>query len=545
MEGTFELTRVDPEEAAAQDGDEKKDDKDEDEVEPVEIDFDDLEDRIRRISIPDASESRLLWSSDSKKLAFEASIKGDKGMYTVTFPDDLKPKKLTSTTGSYARWLKTGNQIAWLVSGRPATMSAGGKATSYGFSVQQVVDVAARHAAAFDQAWRVMRDQFYDERLNGHDWNAIHAKYRPMAASALTPDALETVVNMMLGELNGSHLGFNASSKRWSKSGWREITRHLGVFFDPAYEGPGLRIRDVVPDTPADEERHRLEAGEVILAIDGVEVGPHTRLARVLTGPAEREVVLKVRGAEDAERTVTFRPTTYGSVRRRLYDMWLDQERATVERLGEGRLGYLHVRGMSWPSFERFETELYKVGHGKEGLIIDVRNNGGGFTTDHLLTVLTQPRHAMTIGRGGKPGYPQDRMVYARWDRPVVVLCNQNSFSNAEIFAHAIKTLKRGRVVGVRTAGGVISTGGTKILDVGSLRLPFRGWFLLDSGEDMERNGCVPDVTIWPEPGEMPAGKDRQLEKAVEVLLEDVEAARASGFPKPRYASERSATDGD
>ena len=194
---------------------------------------------------------------------------------------------------------------------------------------------------------------------------------------------------------------------------------------------------------------------------------------------------------------------------------------------------------MSWSSFERFETELYKVAHGKDGLIIDVRNNGGGFTADHLLTVLTQPRHAFTIPRGGPRGYPQDRMVYARWWKPVVVLCNQNSFSNAEIFAHAVKTLKRGQVVGVPTAGGVISTGGTGIMDVGSLRLPFRGWFLLGNGEDMERNGCVPDHVIWPEPGEMPRGVDRQLDKAVEVLLEDVKKAAANPAPKPRFASER------
>jgi tricorn protease len=143
-----------------------------------------------------------------------------------------------------------------------------------------------------------------------------------------------------------------------------------------------------------------------------------------------------------------------------LYDKWIKDNRKAVDELSGGKLGYLHIRGMNFPSFYKFEEELYSAGAGKDGLIIDVRENGGGSTADHLLTVLTQPAHAITIPRGGGPGYPQDRRVYATWSKPIVVLCNQNSFSNAEIFAHAIKTLKRGKLVGTPTAGGVISTGG-------------------------------------------------------------------------------------
>ncbi|MFM1801834.1 MAG: hypothetical protein RJA81_1186, partial [Planctomycetota bacterium] len=111
--------------------------------------------------------------------------------------------------------------------------------------------------------------------------------------------------------------------------------------------------------------------------------------------------------------------------------------------------------------------------------------------------------------------------------------------SNAEIFSHAIKTLKRGKLVGVTTAGGVISTGGTSITDIGFLRLPFRGWFLKENGEDMELFGAVPDVIIWPNPGDMPAGKDDQLVKAIELLKADVAAEKAKAKPKLRKATER------
>jgi tricorn protease len=194
---------------------------------------------------------------------------------------------------------------------------------------------------------------------------------------------------------------------------------------------------------------------------------------------------------------------------------------------------------MNFPSFYRFEEELYAAGSGKAGLIIDVRENGGGSTADHLLTSLLQPTHATTIPRGGGPGYPQDRKVYATWSKPIVVLCNQNSFSNAEIFSHAIKTLKRGKLVGAPTAGGVISTGGVTIMDLGFLRLPFRGWFLLNDGEDMELNGAVPDVVVWPAAGDFARGVDAQLDKAVEVLSADVKAEAERPKVRLRKATER------
>ena len=171
--------------------------------------------------------------------------------------------------------------------------------------------------------------------------------------------------------------------------------------------------------------------------------------------------------------------------------------------------------------------------------MIDVRENGGGSTADHLLTALTQPVHAVAVPRGGGPGYPQDRTVYATWHKPIVVLCNQNSFSNAEIFSHAIKTLKRGQVVGVPTAGGVISTGGTAIMDAGFLRLPFRGWYTVGDGQDMELHGAVPHHIVWPEPGQLPRGKDVQMEKAVGVLLADVATWKAQPRPKLQKATER------
>lgn len=527
----------------------KKDEPSKKAVEVV-IDFDGLANRLKRVTIPNATESDLFWSADSKKLAFSATIDGQRGTYTIEPPEDLKPKKLTATTGRNARWLEAGNQIVWLANGAPGSLTSAGKETGYRFRALQEVKRSERFRAGFDQAWRTMRDQWYDERLGNRNWDAIRRKYADAAAEAPDLDTLAIVIQLMLGELNGSHLGFfpgvsarpdpTAVDPAASGPSWRPETAWLGVRFDPAHQGPGLKIRDVLKDTPADLETSRLHAGETILAIDDKPVDPSMDLTEVLNGPLDREIRVKVAPVMGDPRTVSLRPISFRAAGRVLYQHWIDHNRALVEKLSDGKLGYLHIRAMDETSFRQFEQDLYDAGAGKEGLVIDVRENGGGSTADLLLTSLTQPVHAFTVPRGGStPGYPHDRMVFATWRKPIIVLCNQNSFSNAEIFSHAIKTLKRGKLVGVPTAGGVISTGGTAITDIGFLRLPFRGWYLRDNGEDLELNGAVPDVILWPAPGDMPSGKDDQLAKAVDLLKADVEAEKSKPRPKLRKATER------
>jgi tricorn protease len=537
----------------------------------VVIDFEQIHRRIRRISIPQTTESGLFWSPDSRKLAFSAAIDGKRGTYTVDIVDDLKPKLLTAQTGTQPRWLKQGNQIVWLSSGLPASFSPGaakpaaalppaasptaaggdtGGAGGYRFQALQRVDLGQRNRAAFDLCWRTMRDRWYDERLGNRDWPSIRRKYSDMAAEAPDAEAFTTVVELMLGELNGSHLGFFApGSRRFARlapqpeapaTKWTETTAHLGVRFQPNFQGPGLKIRDVLPDGPASKRMSRLREDEVILKIDDVAVDSAMDLTRVLNGPLPRDVRLRVRGKDGKERDVTLRPIGYEQAQPLLYQAWMDGNRRIVDNSAQGTLGYLHISAMDAVSFSKFEAQLYAVGAGKDGLIIDVRENGGGSTTDHLLTALTQPVHAITVQRGGEPGYPHDRKIYATWNKPIVVLCNQNSFSNAEIFSHAIKTLKRGQLVGVPTAGGVISTGAERIMDVGILRVPYRGWFVIGSGADMELNGAVPDHILWPQPGQMPHGEDVQLKKAIEVLQADVRAWKQRPQPPLRKSSERS-----
>ena len=165
---------------------------------------------------------------------------------------------------------------------------------------------------------------------------------------------------------------------------------------------------------------------------------------------------------------------------------------------------------------------------GKLGLVIDVRDNGGGSTADILLASLTAPRHAYTANRGLDPSnvkrdaYPRDRRVIYGYVRPISVLINQNSFSNAEIFSHAVKTIGRGKLVGTATYGGVISTGSATLIDGTTVRTPFRGWYLPDN-KDMENNGARPDFDVPMTPDAEVMGVDPQMKAAVEELLKRCE----------------------
>ena len=537
------------------------------------IDFDRIHQRLRRLNLQDTRETNLIFSPDGKKLAFSASVDGKSGWYSVEFPDKLTPKLMSSSVLSDARWTKASSSILGLSKGTPTKLENGEKETSYSFSVPHERSRSGRFSEGFQAAWLAMHEIWYDPAMGNRNWDQIRRKYSDAAARALDEKGLAEIIELMLGELNGSHLGFTPSA---SESPEPESTRkrdyptaHLGVRFDPKYLGPGLKIRDVLPEGPADKAKSRLLPGDIIQQIDGTRVDPTMDLTQVLNGPLDRDIALTVLRAKpqkenqapqdinqqengkekvdgeaqninaeqlgNDELKISLRPTTYARIRPLLYEHWLEHNRQMVEKLSNGKLGYLHIQAMDESSFLEFEQQLYNVGYGKDGLVIDVRDNGGGSTTDHLLTSLTQPRHAMTVPRGGGIGYPHDRMIYATWSKPIVVLCNQNSYSNAEIFSHAIKFLGRGKLIGVQTAGGVVSTGAARINDIGVLRAPFRGWFSLETGEDMELRGALPDFILWPTPGELPSGIDRQLEKAVSVLTEEVQKVPAK--PKPKYAT--------
>ena len=331
----------------------------------------------------------------------------------------------------------------------------------------------------------------------------------------------------MLGQVNASHMGLRGIKPRYETPETK--TGLLGIDIQPLEEG--ILVKDILENVPASREESRLQKGDLIVNVDGQAVNAESNFYKPLNNKTDETVILEVE-RDGNEMELVIRPVK--SVSKQLYDDWVDERKELTAEYSDGKLGYIHIRGMNWNSFERFERELAATAYDKEGLVIDVRFNGGGWTTDYLMTILDVRQHAYTIPRGAtdnlqenhkkfREHYPfGERLPFYPWTKPSITLCNQNSYSNAEIFSHAYKTMDLGTLVGTPTFGAVISTGAERLVDGSYVRIPFRAWYVKETNENMEHHGAVPDIIEYNSPDSKAKGEDPQLKKAVQELLSQI-----------------------
>jgi len=521
--------------------DEEKDEAESDEESPpdlpdVSIEFDRLWERVAPITDLKGDEGAARVSPDGKTIIFTARHEGEDDLYSVRWDGE----ELTRLTKDGAepeqyRFGPKGKTIFYLDGkGHIKRVKLDAKAGDpVPFKARYEVDLRQRREAVFDEAWRALNLNFYDPDFHGVDWPAAREKYRPWAIEASTQEDFADVVNLMLGELNASHMGYYPPGTRGRARGTGDGTGWIGVTFDPAAGGPGILIDQVLPDSPASRSDAAILPGEHLLEVNGVEIRDGTNVFGLFVDTEGQRTPLKVQATDGAVRTIVVEPVNYYAQRQLRYEEWVRERRLLVDEWSQERLGYIHIQGMNIPSFEEFERGLFAAADGKEGLVIDVRSNGGGWTTDYLMAVLMVKRHAYTIPRDSDPtirAYPQSRLPLSAWTRPAVAVCNQDSYSNAEIFSHAFKSLQRGTLVGAPTFGAVISTGGMRTLDGALVRLPFRGWYVAPTGMNMENNPAMPDVVVWQSPAvDRSKTEDTQLRKAVDVLLADLKADPRTG----------------
>ncbi|WP_297096635.1 S41 family peptidase [uncultured Draconibacterium sp.] len=380
----------------------------------------------------------------------------------------------------------------------------------------------------FEEGWRTLGAVFYDPQFHGQDWEALKANYKPIALAASSKQDFRWFFNLMLGQLNASHMGLYGDNPQ--KETQRELTGKIGIEGEAVQEG--FKISRIVANSPADREESKLKIGDIITAVNMEAVVPTANFFALMEGTSNERTLLNIKRGEQNEEILIWPGTSLGA---ELYDEWVEARRALVDEYSNGKLGYLHIQGMNWTSFERFERELMAAGYGKEGIVIDVRYNGGGWTTDYLMTVLSVRQHAYTVPRGASENpseqhkdfrsyYPfGERLPLTAWTKPSIALCNEASYSNAEIFSHAYKTLGLGTLVGQPTFGAVISTGSTRLQDGSRLRLPTRGWYVKATDENMENGPAVPNILVENPPAYKAKNVDPQLKKAVEQLISEME----------------------
>jgi len=485
--------------------------------------------RIRRLTSTPESESDLVMTPAGDRIAFSTVIDGSRSYVSV---DHKGKDRKTIKSGGVGdpRISIEGKTLSFVSGGQASTTSpTGGKTTSLPIDATIQINRIDELAQKFNEASGRFGLNFYHPTLKGLDWDSMTDRYRDVVMQTRTNQAFQRIMNLMWGEVDGSHTGI------WGGEGFSASSPgngYLGINFTPSTNG--YRIDAIMEGGPVDRMKNGPAIGDTITGIGEIQLQSGTTqldlvdLHATLAGTARDEILIEFDSTDDAgelvERIGLVTPVPYSTMSVIRYKDEVAKRRAQVDEMSEGKLGYLHIRSMGMASVRDYERDLFAAADGKEGLIIDVRDNGGGWTTDILLASLTAPNHAYTIPRGANPddvrmdNYPRDRRLIYAFSRPINVLINQHSFSNAEIFAHSIRNTKRGTLIGTQTFGGVISTGSFSLIDGTTVRRPFRGWYLPD-GTDMESNGARPDIDVPQTPSDEAAGIDPQLEAAINELL--------------------------
>lgn len=495
--------------------------KDEDITSPK-IVFEDIRKRLSLIQTGvDVGEQTI--SPDGKTVLVLASSEGQFNLYALPLDElatDSSAKQLTSTPNakSDAQFSPDSKEVFYLENGRVNVVSLDKREVRpLALNLEMSVNFADEKMEVFRQGWRYMRDNFYDEKFHGINWDAVRATYEPLAASARNADEVRRIMSLMVGELNASHLGVSSSTNAFPPL----PIGKLGLRFDrKEYETNGrLRITEIITLSPAAIVQN-INVGDYLSSVDGVKIDAKTNLDELLENKVGRRTVLMISSKADGsnKREIVVKPVSNGAEKNLLYRQWVEANRAYVARISNNRLGYVHLPDMSSNSLSQMYIDLDAENDSKDGVIVDVRNNNGGFVNPYVIDVLSRRGYLNMKERGLWTVPARSSLGQRSLERPTILITNQHSLSDAEDLTEGYRALKLGKVVGEPTAGWIIFTWNVTLFDGTTFRLP-RTLITANDGKNMELNSRPVDVPVTRPIGETLSGKDSQLDVAARELL--------------------------
>lgn len=497
-------------------------------LKPVEIVFEGIRNRLSYLPLGlDARLQRI--SPDGKLLLVSAAPARQMNLFTYSL-DELAAeppvaRQITASAGSKTDpWFSPdGKEVFYLDRERISIVPLETRQVrQVNVTAELDVDFSLEKSEVFQQAWTYLNDHFYDPAFHGADWKALRQRFAPLVEQARTPDELRRVISLLLGELNASHMGISAPARPGSAA----PVGRLGLRFDRAeYEREArLRISEVIPLGPA-AEAGQIKSGDYLLAVDGAAIAPGTNLDSLLEFKTSRRVSLTIADQPDgsAKREVAVRPISMTAEKDLVYRQWVDDQRAYVAKASGGRLGYIHIRDMSAAALDQLYRDLDSENHMREGVVVDVRNNNGGFVNVYALDVLSRRGYLRMTDRNRLEAPARTVLGQRSLEKPTILVTNRHSLSDAEDFTEGYRALKLGKVVGEPTAGWIIYTGAATLIDGSTLRLPQTRVTTAD-GAPMERNPRPVDIAVDKPVGEGYLGRDSQLDAAVRELLRQLDA---------------------
>ncbi|MBN2830441.1 MAG: PD40 domain-containing protein [Candidatus Cloacimonetes bacterium] len=372
----------------------------------------------------------------------------------------------------------------------------------------------------FKQVWGDFGRGFYDPYMHNVDWNSAFDKYYPYTRYMYESGLLSDIVEEMIGEVNASHTGFYPRSERNGR--WHQGA-YLGAKLDWSTDlKKGILLSKVYLFTQL-SEFYKIKDGAVLLSINGIDINKDTAVDPLLRNKAGEKLKLEIE-QDGKVIEAEIKALSWREQYQTAYRTWEETRKERV-RAANPDLGYIHVKAMGETDFDRFNEDLFSTEFDKKGLILDLRGNSGGRVHDKILEVLSKKYYAWESDRGsGAVKYMAPAKVF---DKPIVLLIDEGSFSDGEIFPHIFKFLKMGTVIGVPTSGSVIGTVPHSLMDGSSMRMPRNGWWLADEKmTNMEGNGAQPDIIVEMTPDDIVNDNDTQLQKAIEVLLEEIKTGK-------------------
>jgi tricorn protease len=370
----------------------------------------------------------------------------------------------------------------------------------------------------FDHVWRTVATRFYREDLHDVDWDGLKKDYEQFLPHVSTYWDCAELLSEYLGELNASHTGSSYNPTTGGRGqGTNLATARLGLLFDLTKVEKGLKVEEVVANGPFDIARTKVKAGHYLTKINNEEILENTDFFAMLNGKAGIETTFTFR---DGNTEYTERIKPIASENNLLYDRWVQTQRDRVEKLSNGRLGYAHIQGMNDASYRTAWSEILGRYNAKEGIVVDVRFNGGGRLHEDVEALLSGTKYLEQVPRGQKINDQPTK----RWLKPSVVVQGEASYSNAHGTPWVYREMGIGKLVGMPVPG-TMTTVWWESLPESGLRygIPVAG-YIDRHGNFLENLQLEPDVKVRNETNILWNNRDQQIEEAVKILLQEADA---------------------
>lgn len=483
-----------------------------DKVKPLELDFENCRDRVVRLTVNSSNMGDAIIDSKGEKVYYQAAFEGGYDLWC----HDLKEGSTTLMMkgiggGGFVAdkdiknlFLCNGSSIKKIDLGSKAT-------TNIAFEAPFNYKPAEERQYLFDHVWRQVADKFYDPKMQGVDWEYYRKVYEKFLPYINNNFDFAEMLSEMLGELNASHTGC-----RYYASGASLSTAALGAFFDPNYEGDGLKIQEVIKRGPFAVKKNEVTAGCIIEKIDGEAIKAGKDYNALLDGKAGKNVRLTIKNTKGKTFDLTIKAISQGDQQELLYKRWVDRNRAIVDSVSKGRIAYVHVKAMNSESFRTVYSELLSdKNRNKDAVIVDERHNGGGWLHDDLCTLLSGKQYQEFVPHGKVVG----KDPFNKWTKPSCVLICEDDYSNGHGFPWVYKELGIGKLIGAPVAGTMTAVWWETMMDRSLVfGIPQVGCRDM-RGTFGENTTLYPDVEVYNSPEDYINGHDTQLIRAVEEMM--------------------------